>query len=224
MGHAADQDIQPGGGGHADADAELRRGSAPRRPMAHSRRSVRVSVSGHDQVSAGEGESGGRATSSGHRALLSTLVALLADANRRHGPLLQAGQDKQGRLQEGHFEHRASSFSRQSVSSRLSARTVPQPRSEISKPFWRIYAWDVTAHECSERGSRELQATASRHAERVDTVAAGCSRTATSGDDMKRVSGHGEVLSFFPARSIAGCLYDCDAVGGVVSAPRWAAP
>ena len=79
--------------------------------------------------------------------LLGNFGALLADANMRRGPLLQAAQDTQGRRQEGHVAHRghreppARSASRQLQVERKYGRLLPTAMERellafLEEPLW----------------------------------------------------------------------------------------
>ena len=110
-----------------------------------------------------------------HRERLGTHGALVANGNLRRGPLLQTGQDIQGRPPEDHVEHRGRRESQPILEAldQLEAehgRAPPQPRSESSRHFGRTYSQNEAAMKAflaDRGGAREQQAK-----ERAHTAAA----------------------------------------------------
>ena len=116
-----------------------------------------MGVLGHDHVPAVEEKCVGSTNSTGHRELLDTSGALLADVKLRRDPILQGGQD----VQECHAEHRGprgSSFSKNSVSQLEADRKYGcapfTAWNENSRSFLRIYSCFKITHDgvCGRQG------------------------------------------------------------------------
>ena len=152
----------------------------------HSRTTIRVGISGPDQVSSAQGQHSRRANGARPIDLLGPTGTPSAGPNLRRGSILQAGQNEH---QENHTEHRvardtiARSRSTRSNRSRAQVRTSTAHghgtrATSVSVRFAEDMKIMVKAF-LAERGVQANSKVAQRHAERTHTAYGSRSRTTT---------------------------------------------
>ena len=137
VGHSADQGVEPRSRQHAETDADLRRKGAARGAKTHPRTTIRVGISGPDQVCSAEGHHGRHANGTRPCRFIGPDWNP-AELNLRRGSILQARQNVQRIHQEKHTAHR------------VARETIVRSRSTLSN---RAQVRSSTAHSHGSRAT-----------------------------------------------------------------------
>ena len=99
--HSADQGVEPRSRHHAETDSDLRRIGTARGARTHSRTTIRVGISGLDQISAAEVQHCRHENGTWPIDILGPIGTFSSDPKFRRGSILQSGHN----VQTGHQEH-----------------------------------------------------------------------------------------------------------------------